>query len=240
MLDATDKVVWFQGNLEFGNVIPVEGVVEDWQSNRRRALEILAGRTAASQLVRMRRPVRPYADLHLEPAADIIRAHALITSDPDHILNANPADCEEIALHGFSPKINKDVIAIVHADRRSVGDETYLRTLEYITGTYGLEPDALDAWISPSAREGYVMSYLGEGLADDNGWDGYVNPVEGGWHIDVHGRMMERLGEFGFDETRIRDNAEDTTTDPRYFSHFQQVNHGQPKGFNGLMFALRS
>lgn len=238
-LALTHDAVWLQANARFGSMI--EGLSDDWAGNRARAASIIGQYTAARQVVRMKpKGVSGFVDLDSQPLSNVVRTDGFISSNPNLILHANPADCGEIALYGFDVEAEKPVAALFHANRKIVGQGGHLEALEYLCESRGIEPADLRGFISPSVRgDSYKMHYLGEDL-DNQGWEPYTaSDQDGLWRIDLHGRLMTELEQFGIPPSNLIVSDIDTATHPDYFSHTSYQAGTKPQGANGLMFALR-
>ncbi len=240
-LEANDTTVWFQGNKLFGNMVP--DLSDDWEGNRRRALLVLGKFTEARKLLRMKPGGVSFIDLNqTAELQDPYHTEALITSNPDHILHANPADCGELAVRGYGVYASKEVIALVHASRHMLDRGYHLQTLGYMSDTYGIRPEDLFVKVGPSARaESYKFAQLDEAQLRSKSWKEYIyQDDEGMWHVDFHGRTLQDLRKFGIPDKNISVSNIDTAADPTYFSNMR-LNKGleSQKGGNGLMYSLR-
>jgi copper oxidase (laccase) domain-containing protein len=239
-LIVNEHAAWLQGNMRFGNM--VEGLSEDWQENRAQAATILGKYATAKQTVRMKpKGVSGFVDLDAEPIADTVNTDGLITGNPNLILHANPADCGEVALYGFGTEAEGPVAALLHANRKIVSQGGHLRALEYLCVSRGIEPTDLRGFVSPSVRAAsYKMRYLGEDFKPANNWEPYVWQAEDNmWHIDLHGRLMAELENFGIPITNLTVSDIDTAAHSDYYSHTNYQAGLKPCGANGMMFALR-
>lgn len=239
-LEVSDQTVWLSTNRNFGNMVP--GFSDDWEAVRGQAVGIVRGHTDASHVIRMRPPsITGFVDLDYAQASDTWLTDGLITSNPEHILHANPADCGEIALHGVNVETNDDVIALLHASRRIVGEQGHVRTLEYLQRARHIDPTNMTARFAPSARvESYAFAEVDPEQVVSPIWRDYVYEDDRGmWHIDFHARAVDDLLDFGIPKEQIQVNETDTIADPNYFSYFRQQQQGEPAGYNGLFFALR-
>lgn len=246
MLSITDRTVWFQGNFLFGNM--VEGLSDDWRYNRDRAVEIISDYTDARRVVRMKPPKdgTNCVDLGMDldvPLDPYVETDGIVTADPEKILHANPADCGEIALHGVSPVLGVDVIALVHADRVIAQERSHLDVVRYLADPqqgYGIDTKDMTVHMSPSGRAGY-RRVISEAQKQSAAWQRYLKApqTDGSYHVDFHNMTVDTLVEYGIPREAMTISPIDTTTDPNYYSHSQHMNQGQPMGANGLMFALR-
>jgi copper oxidase (laccase) domain-containing protein len=238
-----EETVWLQAGKAAGVMTPRPELEPNWQAHRSEAIGVLGGLTAARHVVRMTsaRPERAYYDLDREPVSDVRHTQGMITADPNLILHANSADCGELAVHGFSENVGATVMALIHANRQTVGEGLPEQTLEYLCNAYAVDPTNLRARLGPSARkESYVFEHVGASLQAP-GWRDYVSENADGWHIDVHGRTLDDLQKFGVPERNITASPADTISDPAYFSHYRHTHDPahEPEGYNGLFFAMR-
>jgi copper oxidase (laccase) domain-containing protein len=239
-IELDPQMVWLQANRSFGNM--VEGLSDDWLQNRQQAVDILSEHTSASQVVRMK-PLNMsgFVDLDRTEVEPIHLTDGFVTTNPNLILHANPADCGEVALHGFGMEVGQEVLGLFHASRSIVGEGGHIRGIEYMAAAYGLDPASMTARLAPSARaESYAFQKLNDDVAADALWRDYIyQDEEGLWHIDFHQRTIDDLIEFGIPATNINVSPVDTITEPNYFSHFREARTGEPIGGNGLLVALR-
>lgn len=240
MLAVAENAVWLQANMRFGNM--VEGLSEDWLGNRARAAEIIGRYTTADQVVRMKPEGESgFTDLDKQPVDNIVRTDGFITSNPNLILHANPADCGEIALYGFGTMVERPVAALFHANRKIVSQGGHLQAIEYLCESRGIAPGGLGGFISPSVRaDSYRMKYLGEDFQNLGAWESYIKQGDDGlWRVDLHGRVMAELEQFGIPHGNLQVSDIDTAVHPDYFSHTNYQAGTKPPGANGLMYALR-
>lgn len=238
-LAVDQSTVWMQANYNFGNMVP--DLSPDWDANRARAVALAGSYTTATQLVRMKPSDGSFIDLDKVDSAAVHLTDGFITTNPDFILHTNAADCGEIALSGFSAVQETNVIALLHASRRIVGDGGHLRALDYLLDTHNVDPRTLTARLAPSAR---ADSYKFPDISPDQKisplWKDYVyEDADGNWHVDFHQRTVDDLLDVGIPKDQIAVSGVDTVTDPAYFSHRKFEQGLQPIGGNGLLFALR-
>lgn len=240
LLSLDENTVWLQANRNFGNMVP--DLSSDWEMNRDKAIACIGAYTTASQVVRMKpRGVGGFIDLDLVEPAAMHLTDGFITTNPDFILHANPADCGEIALSGFSNTEERNVIGLFHASRRIVGEGGHLRAIDYLLETHDIDPATLNARLSPSARgESYRFSDIDQAQKTSPLWRDYVyEDSEGYWHVDFHQRTVDDLLNIGIPEENIIVCDGDTAADLAYFSYMRQAQGLEPRGANGLLFALR-
>jgi copper oxidase (laccase) domain-containing protein len=240
LLAVDESAVWLQANMEFGNM--VEGLSTDWLANRERAAGIVGSYTAASQVIRMKpKGESGFFDLDTVEHAPVHHTDGFISTNPEYILHANPADCGEIAVHGLSKATGMNVIGLFHANRRIVGEGGHLAALEYMVQKHEIDPSNLVARLSPSARVGsYKMEYVNETLTTPE-WKNYVfQDPDGFWHVDFHQRTVDDLMAFGIADENLAVSSIDTIADEQYYSHYRFTRDLAPDGANGLMYALRT
>ncbi len=243
LLEADDSTVWFQANALFGNMVP--GLSnEDWAANRERALRFLEKYTAARTLIRMKPGEVDFVDLDTTPLLeDPYFTEALITTNPNHILHSNAADCGEVAIHGFGAEVSAEVIALIHVSRHSFSRGSHLKALLHMRDVQGVKPDGMYARVAPSARaESYVFPGIDPAQKVSSVWKKYVSQdANGMWHVDFHRRTLDDLSRFGIPEQNITVSEVDTAApDAPYFSRMKYNKGTQPvRSGNGLMYALR-
>lgn len=239
-----EQAVWLYTNRNFGNVVPSPGLDPSWKVNRPRALRLLGQFSAANQVMRMRRTVTEYEDLSkVQPKGPetIYRTDAIFTTNPEHILNAHPADCEEVGLAGMSRSEGVPVAGLVHAGRRIVVAGGHLRAIEYLLNTYDVDPAELSARMSPSVRAAsYKFPLIDEAQRLSPRWADYISEQPDGIHVDVHRRVVDDLQqEFGILPENMNISPIDTGIDPAHYSHVHAQTDSKFDGYNGLFFALR-
>lgn len=238
---ATEGFVWLQANKVFGNMVPE--LSSDAVSNRERGVKLLQKFTTASTVARMKPGEAPFVDItNVDSVEPLYFAEGIITSNPEHILHANPADCGEIALFGFGLRYEEPVAAILHASRSAINRGTYLGALDYISREYQISPDEMTVIMSPSARkDSYAFNYIDDDQLASGAWRNFIHQDnEGAWHIDLHGRTVNDLLNFGINDAAITALDADTISDKSYFSHYRRTRlTKEPIGGNGLLFALR-
>jgi copper oxidase (laccase) domain-containing protein len=239
-IETDSKTVWLQANKLFGNML--EGFSDDWEQNREDAVDILSNYTVAIQLVRMKALNRSgFVDLDRTEFADVHRTDGFITTNPNLILHANPADCGEIALHGFGVEVGTEVLGLFHASSKIVGEGGHLRGIEYLAKTYGVNPAGMSARLAPSARvESYKFPDIYEHQKTSLIWRDYIyRDPQGYWHIDFHQRTIDDLVDFGIPLEQIDISPIDTIANPTHFSNYRENRTGEQPGANGLLVALR-
>jgi len=244
--------VWQQGNMLAGDTY-IGTNPEGWEQNLETALANLAKFTTASRVLRLSAAGQtvdlidmdraPQPSTLLQP----LRTEGVITSNPAHVLFANPADCGEIAVSGVAND-DRPVIGLFHASRQQVDRKSYLRSLEYLCVSRGIEVEDLSLRLSPSARaESYVFRDIDDAQRTSSRWEGYVKYCggDGLWRVDFHNLMRDDLRAFGIKDEQVWVSPDDTAhPDSPYFSYSQSVSklvkHNKPDGGNGLLLALRS
>jgi copper oxidase (laccase) domain-containing protein len=170
-----------------------------------------------------------------------VRAEGVITSNPFHVIFANPEDCGEIAVSGIDQD-DKPVIGLFHASRHQVDRQVYIQSLGYLCESRGIEPEALSVKLSPSARaESYAFPDIAESQKVSPRWQGYVQQDDQGlWHVDFHNLMLDDLRSFGIkDEQMVVSSGDTAHPDSDYYSYSQYVKGQREDGGNSLLFALR-
>jgi copper oxidase (laccase) domain-containing protein len=237
--------VWQQGNAQAGDTFM--GTCEGWETNLTKALDNLAKFTTARQVIRISAAGQTVdlVDMDRSPKphslTSPLRTEGIITSNPAHVLFANPADCGEIAVSAVTAE-GHPVIGLLHASRAQVDRKSYLRSLEYLCISRRIGAEDLAVRISPSARaESYVFDDISAAQKAAARWRGYVEQdTAGRWHVDFHNRTLDDLRDFGIKEEQMFVSQGDTAhPDSPYFSYSQSVRGVKPDGGNGLLFALR-
>ena len=220
-----DDFCWLQTNRNVGNMVP--GLSTDWLRNRERGMHIFSqlSSVALGRVVRMK-PLNQssFVDLDLlDTVPDVIETDGFITSDTDLIMNANPADCGEVAVVGHSSRLDKRVAALLHASRKIVDEGGHIQALDYFTETYGVSTREMKVVMSPSARkESYKFEDISEEQKVDFIWHSFIHEDdEGYWHVDFHGKTIDDLLAFGIQPDNIIDTGVDTISDPDYYSSFE-------------------
>jgi copper oxidase (laccase) domain-containing protein len=173
---------------------------------------------------------------------DVLHTDGFITTNPDIVMHVNPADCGEIALHGFSKRHGTEVAAMVHAGRRIVDEGGHMRPIEYMCQTHDIEPSELTAWFGPSARaDSYRFPVIEAEQHASDRWRDYLEYKGGHWHVDVHGRAVDDLLAFGISAENMTINKADTSAPGANYFSYRQYKNGDQQTFatNGFFFALR-
>lgn len=238
-----EHTVWAFGGQALGDTYVGSGEVAE--RNFASLLKVVKRHSAARQNIRMTalgKRVMPFVDLDGGHIDSVYATEALITSNPNHILQAHPADCGEIAVRAFSPVEDTDVIALIHASRHTVAAGIPTQALDYMAHVYGVEPQDMTAHLGPSARaENYCFAKISDVQHADPAWQPYLSQDEQGmWHVDFHRRTLDSLRTFGIPADNITVHPGDTAApDSGYFSYCQQQKNGEPFATNGLVFAMR-
>lgn len=238
-----DQAVYVQGDRTLGNTFPEAS--DDWLENIGYAMNILSSFSSAYLMVRMRGlGVTGFQDLDTLELnhGDVLHTDGFITTNPDIVMHVNPADCGEIALHGFSKRQGTEVAAIVHAGRRIVDEGGHMPPIEYMCQTHDIEPSELTAWFGPSSRAAsYKFPVIEAEQQASRRWRDYLEYKNGYWHVDVHGRTVDDLLAFGVLPENMTINDKDTSAPGANYFSYRQYKNGQQSGFatNGFFFALR-
>lgn len=245
-VNLSNDAVWLQANREAGSMS--QTVDPEWLQNRDTALMVLGRFSTAGSLARMMSAATDtpdFIDIDAFPGQEVAvdrntrfyHAQGLITADPASILHANTADCGEIAISGRSERTGATVLGLLHASALCVRNETYLSAIEYMCDEHAMAPSDLTVILGPSARAAsYKFPTIDQAQQRSPRWQEYLEQdAEGMWHVDLHGRTIADLAEFGIEH--IEASPIDTIADGRYFSNTQFRNGQQPKGYNGLFFA---
>jgi copper oxidase (laccase) domain-containing protein len=233
--------VWLQVNRTFGNTVPE--LSDDGLENRDRAVRRIREFTAATHLIRIK-PLGTsgFVDLGVRtPVEEKVVTDGLITTNPDHILHANPADCGQIAVTGYSGTVEKSVLGLFHASRRIVDEGGHITPLEYMRDAYGIETQDMTVRLSPSIRkESYIFSNIDASQRSDPKWEGYIHETDQGeWSVDFHQRTIDDLIQLGVETDNLFVSPHDTGADSIHFSKYRQERGMQERGGNGLFVALR-
>ena len=185
-----------------------------------------------------------FVDLdQLDQTLDLIHTDGLMTSSPEHILQANPADCGEVAISGYSEIKGRTALALLHVNRVIAGAGSQRDALDYYFTKFGVEPSQANVRLSPSARkESYVFAAIDSAQQEAPEWQDYLSQdTTGSWHIDFHGKTVDDLVAAGIPKKRIQVSPVDTIASPDYFSNYRynRTQDESQRGGNGLFFAIR-
>lgn len=244
LLVESERAAFLFTKKDFGNI----GILhsDDGDDNRRRAVGMMSEVTGAQAVTRLKTAMPDGVDhldisgLAADELPEVVYAEALITTDPDHILQVNPADCLTLAVDGISERVGGPVLALIHAAAKDIVAGRPRLTLEYMCATYSVEPSELQVKASPTARhQSYKFKDISEHQKQSERWQDYVYQDEAGmWHVDFHGRAMADLAELGVPNANIWANPDDTISNPAYFSYYRHIQHGDVRGYNGAFAAL--
>jgi len=238
-LYADEQVAWLQTNRRFGALIPERSA--EWQSNRAQAVSMIGRYCSAQTIARVSPGDTEFTDLdYVDRPMDRYFAEGLITTDRSIVLNANAADCGELAVYGCGDS-GREVIALLHASRASVERQTYIKALDYMASIYDVVPESMRVTMSPSARaESYAFDDIDPVQKIADSWADYVCQDESGvWHVDFHQRTIDDLVSFGVLPESLSVSPIDTIANTDYFSHYRSQRTREERGSNGILFALR-
>jgi copper oxidase (laccase) domain-containing protein len=234
--------VWLQGNRLAGNT---SETALDGEENRARLQKILQPYVArAAVAARLRHGPEGLVTVD-DPLLEstIVYASSVSTNNPANLLQANPADCGQVAAWGLSQQNGLPAIGLFHASRRIVNSGSYLRALDSFCTRYDITPDALHIRLGPSARkDSYAFPDIEESqIRSGSPWNKYVDFDEttAMWHVDFHGRTVDELLAYGVRPRQLRSMPIDTIANPSYYSAYNAARGKDSRGFNGLFFAIR-
>lgn len=168
-----------------------------------------------------------------------VAAAALVTTSLNHNLLLRPADCIPLILYG--EKNHKPILALIHGGRRELDQDIIRKTLDLIYKEYDLQPEGLSAYLGPSIkRQSYILprSVL-DGFSHPN-WPQFVaSKSKTTVSIDINGFAESELMRIGLLRSNIYISTIDTSTNPRYYSHYASWHLAKKKpGLNGFVVAI--
>lgn len=242
MVELSQHDVWLFANRFAGGTATI---TPGWEQNRDRQLAHISpyiGRAAAYVYMKPL-GVSGFVDLDIyDDVPAMVPTDGFITTNPNLVLQANPADCGEIAVSAFSRMKETPLIALLHVNRVIAGEGSQVETLDYLCAKHDIEPGELSLRFSPSGRkESYAFPEIPESQKVDPRWDGFMEQdTAGNWHVDFHGRTIADFEQFGINQSQMQISPVDTIADPNYFSRYSQNRGLQARGNNCLLYALRS
>ena len=127
---------------------------------------------------------------------NVVPADALIVTAPGHALLLPIADCVATAV--YDPIHN--IAMLAHLGRHSLEQQGGEKIIQHLVNTYGSNPAELELWLGPApSKESYPIFKLS--------------------NMGMKEVLFTQLSNAGISPEQITDNAADTETDDRYFSH---------------------
>ncbi len=140
-----------------------------------------------------------------------------------------PADC--IPMAAWSAK--HDILVLAHGARRNLETNVIPELLVYLKDTYGIEPTDLTYYIGPCIKqESYAFDTIDQHQLDDERWAKHIRYMDGRYHIDIVGFLLQQLQEAGVPDSAITINPIDTGSNEDYFSHSRSQRTGETEGRN--------
>lgn len=128
-------------------------------------------------------------------------ADALVTTEMNHALLLPVADCIGTVI--FDP--TKNVLMMTHLGRQSLEQHGAVRSVVFLTDTYGCNPKDLKVWMTPAVGKD-------------------VYPLWSMDHKSMKEVMFEQLREAGVRDENVTDHPAETDSDPNYYSYTNLVN----------------
>lgn len=145
----------------------------------------------------------------------VVRADALITTTPGHVLFLPVADC--IATTIFDEE--HGVLMLTHLGRHSLEQDGAVRSVQYLTKHFSSRPEALKVWTTPSVnRDVYPIFKLN--------------------NMGMKDAFFEQMHRAGVPRSAITDNAADTETDPHYYSYSEFLKGHKPEGSHAMLAVM--
>ncbi len=162
-------------------------------------------------------------DYYFEP----LPADILVISDkyPKVIVGNPQADCPVIICEDR----NKGYTALSHCGATYINRKLPIDTIKSLIDCCNSDVEDIYVYIgSCIKKESYIYDKYPSWATDKEVWEGYITKENDGYHIDLPGAIIKQLKSIGI--KHIEESPINTTTDPNYYSHVEEVRGRQKEG----------